>query len=334
MSLNLSELNGERRAVLPKPLAAKSQHPKDYVCSNDLLAAAETAIILGQPLLLTGESGCGKSSFATHLAWRLGQGMESGSVRQLRAYCRSNMEFSDLFYRYDEVGRFQEGRDRSRSEFLSLEAFGEALLRASDPVGHKELRSAFLQNDTMEVRREVVLIDEIDKAPRDVPNDLLALWSSDAFRLPIPELSRGLKSYEIQVPIENMPIVVVTSNSEKTLPEPFLRRCVYFDIPFPEEQLASIVDARVYGASAKSQLVTEALILLLSLRERNPQKKPSIAELISFVEVRLSRLGTTEIGLGEDWQTDAASTLLKLRSDRDRASELFAQIDWSNQLER
>jgi MoxR-like ATPase len=158
--------------------------PQDYYADQALLDAANTALFLGRPLLLTGEPGSGKTEFANHLAWRLGLerryrdelGSE-GTEYALRFDTKSESRARDLFYTIDQVARFQQAQSTAGEvdplRFMDFQAMGRAILyaRPRDELAKRRLQG--WQAHPGEPRRSVVLIDEIDKAPRDFPNDLL-----------------------------------------------------------------------------------------------------------------------------------------------------------------
>lgn len=237
------------------------RHPKHYIADPGLVAAVNTALLLHKPLLVTGSPGTGKSDLAERIAWEF----ELGPV--LRFEAQSLSEANDLFYRFDLVGRlaasrlqadrFQSGRQESDTEdktdpqhFVEFGPFGKAILRATPhPADDKSLpfllrRRAFPSGETATPQRSVVLIDEIDKASRDFPNDLLNGIERMEFRI------RELDNLLIQAPDKAQglrPIVIITSNQERDLPAPFLRRCAFYHIPDPDQnRLADIVRARVF----------------------------------------------------------------------------------------
>jgi MoxR-like ATPase len=266
----------------PSPYSAQTR-PESYLPDNGLVDAVNVALLLNQPLLLTGEPGTGKTQLAYNLAYQLGLG------EPLIFETKSSSTARDLFYVYDTLGRFHAAQSvqlgekiqHNRSvDYLTYNALGLAIVLTNPP----ENIEAFLPADLVhsEPRRSVVLIDEIDKASRDFPNDILTEIEQMYFR--IPELG----NVKIIAEANMRPVVVMTSNSEKPLPDAFLRRCVYYNIPFPDqERLITIVEARL-GEFVKqsSDFLSDALDLFVVLREKGGlRKKPATAELLNWLSV-------------------------------------------------
>lgn len=310
------------------PLAAGHMHSSKYRPAEGLVEAADTAMLLGVPLLLTGEPGTGKTKAAFWLAQEVG-------LELLRFDTKSTSVGRDLLYRFDEVARFRDasaGELRPTIDYIRFGALGKAILRAAGEgavlcdVAGKELSSesfvraksdmekafgkgvasgsrACVGDLAGEDRRfkigasehSLVLVDEFDKAPRDAPNDLLAEIENMGFA--IPELGVSVSS-----PKDLRPVVVITSNSEKSLPEPFLRRCAFFDIPFPsdDDELSEIVAGAIDELEGGDRLVASAIRVFRAFRStQRIRKKPGISELLAWIEVlnkreRLSNSDTLE----------------------------------------
>ncbi len=269
----------ERGENLPEPVPFSSlEDPADYMASSDLRDAVHVALALGQPLLLTGEPGTGKTRLAASLAWELG-------LEYLEFHTKTASTAPDLFYHYDAMRRFQDiqiGQIRSPEEYLRLRALGKAILLTLEKQHPgRELLPEELRGK--EALRSVVLIDEIDKAPRDLPNDVLDEVERMRFRIPeIPHLPEFRARPQLQ------PILILTSNSEKNLPEAFLRRCVFYHIPFPDmESLKAIVKKRFDGQHTdfSEDFLNRALEIFLSVRKRNLRKKPATAEFLSWISL-------------------------------------------------
>ena len=272
-----------------KPLSRRNQ-PGRYLASDDLVLAVNTALAVEQPLLLTGEPGTGK----TELAWSVAS--ELGLDEVLEFHTRSDSEAADLLYRFDNVRRFADAHRAARevedlSRYVDLGALGRALESG---------------------QRKMVLIDEIDKAPRDFPNDLLDV---------IDQMSFAIRETGQRIPRDGAapvrPIVIITSNVERQLPDPFLRRCVYHHIEAPSEQrLAAILHERLAGLAITEALVGVAVKRYAEVRALDGlRKKPATHELISWVKVLL-RAGVDPAVVAASPLADLfVGTLLKSRED-------------------
>lgn len=286
---------------------------KDYVANRHLVHAANTALALGMPLLITGEPGCGKSDFAWAVAHALGH------KDPLTCYVRSDTRARDLLYHYDALRRFgdAQGEQKPRAadprNYIELQPLGRALARPF------EILAQDAHGAPTKVRPAVVLIDEIDKAPRDLPNDLLQELDRKQFeitelakveglegpgedgalnpRLSIPLYREMQRFPELRDPVKRdqrknipSPFVIITSNAERHLPEPFLRRCVFFQIPPPDEkELIKIAEKYFKGEQGgKLELLTLLPKIVITLRARKDiAKKPSTAEMLRWMEVVL-----------------------------------------------
>ncbi len=256
MNFNLYAKDGGQREVPPFEYNARLSDPALYRPSQALVDAVNVALALGQPLLLTGEPGTGKTQLAHHIAWFFKLG------KPLVFNAQTTSTASELFYKYDALAHFQ--YSQNNEEILSPDELERRFIRY---VG----LGAAIRSD----KRQVVLIDEIDKAPRDLPNDVLAAIEDLEFS--IPEIGKTYKTR-----MENRPIIVITSNSEKNLPDPFLRRVVYFHIPFPDAgALLEIVSGKVVGYSpSQLQPLIRHFENIRNSKELKLKKLPATAELI------------------------------------------------------
>jgi MoxR-like ATPase len=252
--------------------------PGGYIADAGLIAAANVALRLGQPLLLTGEAGTGKTRFASSLAAELGLGNE------LRFFTKSTSTASDLFYTFDTLGRFHDAqleRDGNVLDYVTYGALGKAILFSLEPSDVLDKKWIKPKDAHQRRRRSVVLIDEIDKAPRDFPNDVLNELERLEFQV------RELDSGPIKADPSYAPIVVLTSNSERALPDPFLRRCVYYNIPFPSrEELKRVVDSRLGDViRSRADFLNDGLDLFMMIRNRMPRlrKPPATGELLGWL---------------------------------------------------
>lgn len=270
-----------------------------YLPGDELKEAVNVAIALERPLLLEGEPGCGKTRLAGAIAYEYtqknlqGQQDAKGNHLWWDYYIwnvKSTTQAQDGLYTYDAIARLRDAqlvgaerlqeylqpqeftqlaeRLRNRRKYLTLGAFGKALI-------------------PKEQRRAIVLIDEIDKADSDFPNDLLLELEEQRFE--IPEVGKQVP------PPKQKPIVIITSNREKPLPEPFLRRCLYFFVEFPQEdRLREILDRR-FGQQAqlRSAIVDAAIEFFYQVREfleRQPgSRPPGTSEFLEFLQVLLQQ---------------------------------------------
>lgn len=276
--------------------------PRLYLAGKGLRAAVNVAIMLGQPLLVTGEPGTGKTRLADSIAF------EFGDLPLLKFHTKSTSTARDLFYHYDALGHFRDvqletrmnaaaadtppapGAGRSAAPYITYNALGLAILltlAADDP--RRETVNPNIEEDWGQTggTRSVVLIDEIDKAPRDFPNDILNEIEDMEFEV------RELDAPPFKAVKELRPIVVLTSNSEKNLPEAFLRRCVFYHIEFPRlRALRRIVERRLGPApdDIPPDLREHALRHFQRIRDLKLKKVPATAELLAWVGV-LERMG-------------------------------------------
>jgi MoxR-like ATPase len=254
-----------------------------YLTTGEIADIVNLAIRLQRPLLVEGEAGCGK----TLLAWSIAH--ELGLPEPIVIPVKSTSQARDLLYRFDALRRLQ---DAQRRDFGAL-----ARARHVHPyVDLQPLGQAILQGGP-----SVILIDEVDKADIDFPNDLLDVLGQFTFgvdSLPAEEseLCRAEKGFGRSVRIARdrpRPVVVVTSNREKQLPEPFLRRCLYIELKFPKDAatLERIVgkNLEIDGLALSEELVRSGVAAFLGVRaraeEQPMQKLPATSELVDWVKV-------------------------------------------------
>jgi MoxR-like ATPase len=249
--------------------------PACYIAEKGLRDAVNVALALGQPLLVTGEPGTGKTQLAYSLAYELGLG------EPLVFQTKTTSTAKDLFYRYDALGHFQKSRFDKETvieNYIAYEALGLAILFSLNPAeANPHLPEHLRDNGPV---RSVVLIDEIDKAPRDLPNDVLNEIENMAFT--VKETGQPFKAEQ-----SYHPILVLTSNSEKNLPDAFLRRCVFYHISFPDaERLKAIVQSRIKNNSDFTpQMRDHAILHFEAIRKLMLIKKPATAEFLAWVQI-------------------------------------------------
>ena len=229
---------------------------QNYVATDDLKLAVNAAITLERPLLIKGEPGTGKTMLAEEVAAALG-------VPLLQWHIKSTTKAQQGLYEYDAVSRLRDsqlGDDRVKD-------IGNYIVKGV-------LWQAFEQDTPC-----VVLIDEIDKADIEFPNDLLR--ELDRMEFHVYETRETIRA-------RNRPIVFITSNNEKELPDAFLRRCFFHYIQFPDrETMQAIVDVHFPGI--KKTLLTEALEVFFGLRDiPGLKKKPSTSELIDWLKLLMA----------------------------------------------
>jgi len=227
-----------------------------YVATEDLMIAVNAAITLERPLLIKGEPGTGKTVLAQEVANALGKQFIEWNIK-------STTKAQQGLYEYDAVSRLRDsqlgdGKVHDISNYIRPGKMWEAFTAAESPI---------------------LLIDEIDKADIEFPNDLLQELDRMEFYV-----------YETQETIKatHRPLVIITSNNEKELPDAFLRRCFFHYISFPDtETMEKIID--VHHPDAKQELVRDALKVFFDVRETpGLKKKPSTSELLDWLKLLMS----------------------------------------------
>ncbi|WP_433125328.1 AAA family ATPase [Micromonospora sp. CA-240977] len=281
--------------VVPFGPSTRQVSYEPYLATPELQAAVNLAISLGRPLLLQGDPGVGKTRLASAVAYALGLPLE-------QAYIKSTSKGRDLLYTYDAIRRLHDAQlTRWRGPVKDLQQYVRL-----GPLGRAIVRAGY-------GRRSVLLIDEIDKADLDFPNDLLRELDELAFE--IDELPGVRHAVPADRP-DLRPIILVTNNEEKALPGAFLRRCIFHYVEFPSslEQLDQILE--LHGIR-HPEMRREVLDVLLRLREIDLGKKPGLSELLDWAGF----LQAVQVPAGEVAQLPYLGALLKQRGDQGRAIE-------------
>ena len=225
---------------------------RDYVASEELLRAANIAMVLQKPLLIKGEPGTGKTKLAEAIA-------QAANKKLIIWNIKSTTKAQDGLYVYDVVQRLYD------SQFG-----GEGVDDVEKYVKLGKLGEAFTAGEQV-----ILLIDEIDKADLEFPNDLL--WELDRMEFHIPETGKTIRA-------KHRPVVIITSNAEKELPDAFLRRCVFHYIEFPNQELMSEI-VKVHFQDLDEHLLQQVLSAFYKIRSL-PQikKKPSTSEIIDWIQ--------------------------------------------------
>lgn len=227
-----------------------------FIATEDLMVAVNAAIALERPLLIKGEPGTGKTVLAHEISRALGKPL-------IQWHIKSTTKAQQGLYEYDAVARLRD----SQLGDARVNDIGNYIVRG-------KLWESFERTD-----RPVLLIDEIDKADIEFPNDLLL--ELDRMEFHVYETRQTIRA-------ESRPIVIITSNNEKELPDAFLRRCFFHYIRFPDEgTMRDIVDVHYPGI--QKQLVSEALNVFFAVRDvPGLKKKPSTSELLDWIKLLMS----------------------------------------------
>lgn len=227
------------------------QSTQDYVASRELMDSVNVAMALEKPLLIKGEPGTGKTMLAKAVANSLSMDLIIWNIK-------STTKAQEGLYTYDTIQRLYDGQFGEEgvddiAKYIKLGKLGEAFDRREQVV---------------------LLIDEIDKADLEFPNDLL--WELDQMEFYIPETKRTVKA-------KQRPIVIITSNAEKELPDAFLRRCIFHYIDFPKADLMAEI-VRTHFPNIEENLLKNAMEVFYWIRGiRDVRKKPSTSELIDWL---------------------------------------------------
>ncbi|MCP4542432.1 MAG: MoxR family ATPase [Chloroflexi bacterium] len=301
------------------PLPGAWSESEPYIASSTLAEAVNVALHLRRPLLVEGDPGCGKTRLAYATAYELGYPLKA-------CYIRSTSRAQDLLYTYDAVKRLYDIQERktiddkrqppSRKEYVSLGRLGEAIQLSQEDVP------------------SVVLIDEIDKADIDFPNDLLLVLDRLQFEVDEVEGEYKFDALEGKSRDERkdvLPLIIVTSNREKELPKPFLRRCIFYYIDFPDyDTLVKIMES--HFQKGITPLFEEAIKQFWRLRQQEFRwrKIPSTSELLDWVQIlerdeQDNRLQVQDLTTSPISNLPYLETLVKTQGDLDALKKLKSE---------
>lgn len=280
-----------------------------YTAPQDLVLALQIAVALRQPLLLTGDPGCGKTSAAYWAAWKLGLSHRDFFHMQVR----SDSTAGRLKYEFDAVRYFRE----SQAAALRQAPFDDDKRRF---IREGPLWLAF---EAAQARSVVLLLDEIDKAPRDFPNDLLHEFDTLEFEVPDwlvdgrPKTISGDRGSG-----EGIDLIVLTSNGERQLPDAFLRRCIHHHLQFDDEWLGKVVHHRMAQGDLKlAPGLVEHAIKRFILLQSTPglRHRPGLSELLVWLRViaHVGEMTVEELSTLQPRNLPYLGAILKDPADRD-----------------
>jgi MoxR-like ATPase len=312
-----------------------------YIPDPKLVKAVKLAMKLNRPLLLEGEPGCGKTRLADAIAYEFtqkywqGKTDEDGKKAWWPYYTwnvKSVGQAQDGLYSFDAVARLRDaqliGSDPEKLEkLLGSAEYKNLEARLMDKTKYLKLGKLGEALEQQKVERPILLIDEIDKADSDFPNDLLV--ELDRLSFEISETSDIYPRPDAE--IRPRPIVIITSNQERPLPEPFLRRCLYYYLSFPEADQLEAIILRRFGPKVekKTKLIDATIKHVQEIRDlldgQPGSKLPGTSELLDFLEVlkdRTIKQGMEDLaGLAEN--PHLLGIILKTQADQDLYRQEF-----------
>lgn len=282
-------------------MTSRFQGTDNYVVTEDLMMAVNAAVVLGRPLLVKGEPGTGKTQLAEEVALALNRPL-------YRWHIKSTTKAQQGLYEYDAVSRLRDSQ------------LGDAKVQ---DIGNYIVKGRLWEAFESEMQ-PVLLVDEIDKADIEFPNDLL--HELDRMEFYVYETRQWIKA-------RHRPIIVITSNNEKELPDAFLRRCFFHYIRFPDAATMQRI-VGVHYPTLKKELLAEALTAFFKVREMpGLKKKPSTSELLDWIKLLVAEDIPPEALRSED-PKQAIPPLYGALLKNEQDVHLFEQLVFLNRRHR
>ncbi len=313
----------------------REQDISTYELPDGLKEVMHMSRALGRPLLLAGQPGTGKTQFAH---WYASQNTQEFNKEVFQFDTKSSSLFTDLFYNYDAVSHFRnKDEQKDIADFIVLTALGKAIVCAKyaadataidglDVLMQKVLHNSFRDLPLGQLKKHsVVLIDEVDKAPRDFPNDLLNEIENLCFT--IREIDATIRLDDAQ---KQTIVIILTSNDEKSLPDAFLRRCLFFYINFFERsKLEQIIVKKLSVTPAALKDKLDFFYIINDSPEIT--KKPSTSECIDWINyLKQHDLQQQKVSAKNNSFVHSLSILLKRKDDLDAAMRILARVEVAN----